>query len=61
VIAIVVAVAAVAAIVAVSRGSGAPSAPPQPALHLRGAGPDDDANVMRQLQRQKLQSSRKPH
>lgn len=57
---IVVAVVVVAAIVAVSRGNGEPSAPPKPALNMRGAGPDDDANVMRQLQRQKLQKLRKP-
>jgi hypothetical protein len=59
VIVVVIAVAAAVAVAAASRGGGAkPAAPVGTSAQMTGVG-DDDANVMRQLQRDKVQKSHK--
>lgn len=59
VIVVVVAIAAAVAVAAASRGGNAkPAAPAGTTAHLNGVG-DDNANVMRQLQRDKLKQSHK--
>ncbi len=56
---VLVAVAVAVAVAAASRGGGdKPAAPPSTPAHMTGVG-DDDANVMRQLQREKLKKSHK--
>lgn len=56
-LALAVAIAVGVAVAAASRGSGNPSKPAPPAL-TRGAG-DDNANLMRRLQRDKRARSQK--
>lgn len=60
VLVLVVAVAVAVAVAAASRGAGKPSKPARPARPavMRGVG-DDDANLMRRLQRDKLARSHK--
>jgi len=52
VLVLVVAVAVAVAVAAASRGDGKPSSPARPAL-MRGVG-DDNANLMRRLQRNRV-------
>jgi hypothetical protein len=59
VIVVLVAIAAAVAVAAASRGSSAkPAAPAGTTAQMNGLG-DDDANVMRQLQRDRLKQSHK--
>jgi hypothetical protein len=50
-------IAAVVAIAVVSRDGGKPATPAHPGLDLRGAG-EDNADLMRRLQRDKMRTSK---